>query len=117
MLSPFSRVQLFVTLCIVAYQAPLSMGFSKQEHWSGLPCPSPGDLPDPGIKPESLLPPTLAGRFFTTSATWEALWEVTYREMPWRLAQYTGWWWGMQGSFLKFEEEIERILIKMLEWP
>ena len=48
-----SRVQLFVTLWIVAHQAPLSMGFSRQEYWSGLPFPSPGDLPDPGIEPGS----------------------------------------------------------------
>ena len=49
-LSHFSRVQLFVTLWTVALQAPLSMGFSRQEYWSGLPCPPPGDLPDPGIE-------------------------------------------------------------------
>ena len=54
-------------------QAPLSMGFSRQEYWSGLPCPPPGDLPDPGIKPVSLRSPALAGGFFTTSATWETL--------------------------------------------
>ena len=48
-----SRVQLFVTLWTAACQAPLSMGFSRQEYWSGLPCPPPGDLPDPGIKPAS----------------------------------------------------------------
>ena len=59
-----------MTLWIVAHQAPLSMGFSKQEYWSGLPFPSPGDLPDPGIE---TAPPELAGRFFATSATWEAL--------------------------------------------
>ena len=47
------------------------MGFSRQEYWGGLPCPPPGDLPDPGIKPESLMSPALAGGFFTTSATWE----------------------------------------------
>ena len=46
-----SRVQLFATPWTVAYQAPPSMGFSKQEYWSGLPFPSPGDLPDPGIEP------------------------------------------------------------------
>ena len=51
-----SRVQLFVTPWTVAYQAPPSMGFSRQEYWSGLPFPSPGDLPDPGIEPRS---PTL----------------------------------------------------------
>ena len=54
------------------HQAPLSMGFSRQEYWSGLPWPSPGDLPDPGIKPKSLTSLALAGMFFTTSATWEA---------------------------------------------
>ena len=48
------------------------MGFSRQEYWSRLPCPPPGDLPDPGIEPMSLMSPALAGGFFTTSATWEA---------------------------------------------
>ena len=48
-----SRVQLFVTPWTVAYQPPPSMGFSRQEYWSGLPFPSPGDLPDPGIEPGS----------------------------------------------------------------
>ena len=71
-LSHFSRVRLFVTPCTTACQAPLSMGLSRQEYWSGLPFPSPGDLPNPGIKPLSLLSPALAGRFFTTSTTWEA---------------------------------------------
>ena len=53
-------------------QAPLCMGLSRQEYWSGLPCPPPEDLPNPGIKPTSLMSPALAGGFFTTSATWEA---------------------------------------------
>ena len=53
-LSCFSHVQLFEIPRIVALQAPLSMVFSRQEYWSGLPCPSPGDLPNPGIKPTSL---------------------------------------------------------------
>ena len=48
------------------------MGFSRQEYWSGLPCPPPGDLLDPGVEPTTLMSPALAGRFFTTSATWEA---------------------------------------------
>ena len=52
----------FVTPCILAHQAPLSMGFPKQVYWSGLPFPSPGDLPDPGLEPISYL----AGEFFTT---------------------------------------------------
>ena len=52
LLSRFSRVRLFATPWTVAYQAPLSMGFSRSEYWSGLPFPSPGDLPDPGIEPK-----------------------------------------------------------------
>ena len=61
-----SPVQLFVTLWTAACQTPLSMKFSKQEYWSGLPFPPPGDLPNPGIKPVSLASAALAGRFFTT---------------------------------------------------
>ena len=53
---------------------PRSMGFSRQEYWSGLPCPPLGDLPDPGIEPVSITSPALAGRLFTTRATWEAHW-------------------------------------------
>ena len=71
-LSSLSCVQLPVTLWTVALQAPLSMGFSRQKYQSGLSFPSPGDLPDPGIKPAPLTSPALARGFFTTSATWEA---------------------------------------------
>ena len=56
----------------VACQAALSMELSRQEYWSGLPCPSPGDLPQPGTEPMSLMSPALAGGFLTISATWEA---------------------------------------------
>ena len=69
MLSHFSHVQLFATPWTIAHQAPLSMGFSKQEYWSGFPCPPPGDLPKPGIEPVSLRSPALAGGFFTASTT------------------------------------------------
>ena len=69
----FSRVQVFVTPWTIARQAPVSMEFSRQEYWSGLPCPAPGDLPNPGTKPTSLTSPALAGGFFTIWATWEAL--------------------------------------------
>ena len=72
-LSHFSRVRLCATPWTVACQAPLSMGFSRQEYWSRLPCPPPGNHPDPGIKPKSLTSPALAGRSFTTSTTGEAL--------------------------------------------
>ena len=68
--------QLCPTLCDPMDGRPtgssLSMGFSRQEYWSGLPCLSPGHLPNPGIKPASLTSPALSGGFFTTNATWEA---------------------------------------------
>ena len=74
-LSLFSRVQLFATpkakSLAFACQAPLSMEFSRQEYWSGLPCPPPEDLPNPGTESASLMSPALAG-FFTTSTTWKA---------------------------------------------
>ena len=72
-LSHYSHVQLFVTPWTVAHQAPLTMGFSRQEYWNGLPCPLPGHLPDPGIEPTSLTSSALAGTFFffTTRATWK----------------------------------------------
>ena len=68
-LSCFSCVRLFATIWTVAHQHPLSMGFSRLEYWSGLPCPPPGDLPSPGVEPASLMSPALAGRFVTTCAT------------------------------------------------
>ena len=69
MLSRFSHVQLFATLWTVAHQALLSMGFSKQEYWSGFPFPTPGDLLYPAIELTSLVSAALAGRFLTTRAT------------------------------------------------
>ena len=78
MLSHFSHVQLFVTLLTVACQVPLSMGFSRQEYWSGLPCPPPEDLLIQGSNPCLLCLLHLAGKFFTTSTTWEAkkYWDI-----------------------------------------
>ena len=72
MLSRFSHVQLCATPWTAARQVPLSVEFSRQEYWNGLPFSSPEDLPDPGIEPASLRSPALAGGLFTTSATWEA---------------------------------------------
>ena len=69
MLSSFSHVRLSGALWNVAHQAPLSMGFSRQEYWTELPFPPPGDLPDTGIKPVSLMSSALAGVFFTSTAT------------------------------------------------
>ena len=75
MLSCLSHVQLFATLWTMAHQAPLSMGFSKQEYWNGLPCSPPGHLSHLGIEPTSLLSPALAGRFLTLAPPGK----------PWRL--------------------------------
>ena len=69
MLSHFSLVQFFATLWTLACQDPLSMGFSRQDYCNGLPCLSPGDLPNQGIKPTSLKSPALASNFFTISAS------------------------------------------------
>ena len=82
MLGHFSCVQLFATLWTVTHQAHPSMGLSRQEYWSVLPHPPPGDLPNPGIKPTSSM---LAGGFLTISATWEALIVV----MAVHLCEYT----------------------------
>ena len=70
-LSRFSHIQHCAMLWTVASQAPLSMGFSRQQYYSRLPCPPPGDLPNPGIATTSLTSPALAGWFFTTSTTRE----------------------------------------------
>ena len=86
----FRHVWLFVTPWPVACQAPQSMGFSRQEYQSGLPFPSPGDLPDPRIEPTSLASPALAGGFSTTSATWEP--HLTIQHRKYRCHQ--PWWDG-----------------------
>ena len=68
-----SHVWLFITPWTVAHQTPLSMGFPRQEHWSGLPCPPPGDLPDPGTEPAS---PTLGRWVLYYLVTWEAQFSI-----------------------------------------
>ena len=73
-----SCVQLFATPWTVAHQDPLSVGFSRQEYWSGFPFPPPGALPNPGIEPASLTSPALASGFFTTRATWGARYHHYY---------------------------------------
>ena len=77
-----SCVGLFTTPQTKVHQAPLSLGFSRQEYWSGLPFPSPGDLSHPGTEPAS---PALVGGFLTTSATWEALQVICSALNPHRL--------------------------------
>ena len=76
MLNCLSHVQLFATLWTVTHQVSLSMGFFRQEYWSGLPFPPPGNLANPGIKPVSLMSPASAGGFFTTNFIWEAQGDV-----------------------------------------
>ena len=73
LLSHFSRVQLFVTPWTVARQAPLSMGFSRQEHWNWLSFPLPGDLPNPGIKPASPASPALQEDSLPSEPLWKSL--------------------------------------------
>ena len=72
MLSCFSGAQFFITLWTIALWGPLSMEFSRQEYWNVLLCRYPGDLPNPGIKPQDLKSPALTGRFFTATTIWEA---------------------------------------------
>ena len=67
MLNRFSHVQLFAILRTVNHQAPLSMGFPRQDYWRGWLLPPPGDLPNPGMEPASLMSPALAGGFFTVA--------------------------------------------------
>ena len=67
MLNRVSHVQLFATLRTINRQAPLSMGFPRQEYWRGWLLPAPGDLPNPGMEPASLMSPALAGGFFTVA--------------------------------------------------
>ena len=87
-LSCFSRVWLFVTPQTITCQAPLSMGFSRQEYSNGLPCPPLGDLPDPGIEPASLTSLALAGRVFTTVPP--GAWQATERcRLHWKCRALT----------------------------
>ena len=90
----FSHAQLFETPRTVALGAPLSMGFSRQEYWSGLPGPPPGDLPNPGVKPASLTSPALAAGFFTTRAT-----------CPFRAPPFTGRDWNGNNLLQQYNDK------------
>ena len=87
-----SHVQFFATPWIVAYQAPLSMRFSRQEYWSGLSFPSPGVLPDPGIEWESLSSSALAGGFFTTEPPGKPLVENCKSKLQWGISSHWSEW-------------------------
>ena len=89
MLCCFSHVQLFATLQTVTCQAPLSMGFSRQENWNELPFPPPGDFSNPQIKPVSLISPALTGGFFTMSAIFSSVQLLSHVQLfatPWTAA-------------------------------
>ena len=102
MLSCLSHVRLFETPRTTGNLAPLSKGFSRQEYLSGLPFLTSRDLPNPGIKPASLMSPVLGGRYFTTEPLWEALMPFTSQLIslsPWSLIQqfclFLATLWGM----------------------
>ena len=82
LLSRFSRVRLFGTPWTVAHQIHLSMGFSRQEYWSGLPCPPPGDLPDPGIELTSCASPTLQMCSLPTEPPWKPTLRICFPKQP-----------------------------------
>ena len=92
-------LQLYLTLFnpqTVSHQASLSMGFSRQEYWSGLSCHPPGDLPGPGMEPALLMSPVLAGGFFTARTTWEAQVMCAFLKCFYLISQCVSC--GMQGS-------------------
>ena len=86
-LGHFNYILLFAALWTITCQVPLSMGLSRKEYWSELLFPSPGHLPDSGIESASLKSPALTGGFFTTSATWKALY-ITYSCIHIHLQEY-----------------------------
>ena len=88
MLSCFSRVQLFVTLQTLAHQAPLSIGFSRQEYWTGLPWPPPGNLPDTGIEPMSLASTALGGRYLPAELLGKPWFLRRHRDLTRKDAQF-----------------------------
>ena len=97
-----SRVRFFATPWTVAYQAPLSMGFSRQEYWSGLPFPSPGDLPDPGIKPGS---PTLEADALISEPPAKPIWvsgNATKHDLYLREMLVPGFHWGALQKHISF---------------
>ena len=117
MSSRFSHVWLFVTLGTIAHQVPLSFRFSRQEYWSGFPYPPPGDLPNPGIEPESLKSSALAGRFFTTSATWKAHNNDNNSNNPLTFIQWSLWKITNWKSYLRLASSlILKNILKLHEY-
>ena len=109
-LSSFSHVWLFATPWTIAHQAPLSLGFSRQEYWNGLPCPPPGDLPDPGMEP------ALVGRFFTTSPPGKAQWEGLLLLFSGSIVSDSLRPYGLQYSHTSLSSTIYWSLFRLLHW-
>ena len=103
-LSHFSCVRLFATPWTVACLSPLSIGFFRYEYWSGLPFPTPGDLPDPGTEPTSLMPPTLTGKFFTTRTSWEAIKKQSRPD-------------GSRITYLNYENRGKKTCSQIIQYP
>ena len=113
-LSCFSCVQLFAPPWTIAHQAPLSMGFSRQECWNGFPCPSSGGFSRSGIKPMSLTSPVLADGFFTTSATWEPLKQQYVLSL---IASEGQELWSSLGSLIGLQSDIDKVCSHLkLDW-
>ena len=121
----FSALQSFQPRT-VACQASLSVEFSRQEYWSGLPCPTPGNLPDPRIEPRSFKSPALAGVFCTTTATWEMQWDVrpphnspATNHLPSPSFPWTPWGWGVMKACRKgvARDWISLEKKRYLSWP
>ena len=113
LLSHFSCIWLFATLWTIAWQPLLSMGFSRQDYSSGLPCPPPGDLPNPGMKPVSLMSPALAGGFFTTSTTWKLKCPIIREEAKLQSdAIFSIYWKSWNKLIKKWAENLNRHLSK-----
>ena len=116
-----SRVSLYATPCTAACQTPLSVGFSRQKYQSVLPCPPPGDLPNSGTEPTSLASPIMAGRFFTTSITWEALLSarspgksepiLSNKPLSFSLCVYTTCWFCCSGEPWLLEERFAKSVL------
>ena len=92
------------------------MGFSRQEHWSGMPRPPPGNLPNPGMEPASLTSPALTGRFFTNAATWEAVFKMLYAYIYKHVCFFQGFPGDSVGKESTSTQKIKETRVSPLVW-